>query len=693
MDRYLDLVTLARGHAQTRPDDTAYTYEREQGTLCWSYAELDRQARRVAAQLQTFGEAGQRALLLYPPGPEFLAGFFGCLYAGWIAVPAYPPRWPPRPHDSSLRRLLAVAQEAAPTVVLTTQLVHTQVGMLSSALPELSTVKWVASDVEGEITADHWQPWAPRSEDLAFLQYTSGSTDKPKGVMVSHANLLANEEMINRAFRINDQSIGGGWVPLFHDMGLIGHVLGALCTGRPCHLMDPRAFVKRPLSWLELITRYRITHSTAPDFAYRMCVDTISDDQKATLDLSCWELALNGAEPVRAETIDRFSAAFAGCGFRRTAFYPSYGLAEATLFVSGANEQREPVRVSARRSALDEGKLVEVDPATTKKDVRDLVSCGRGATGQRLEIVDPHTRKALPEGHVGEIWVAGPHIPVGYWRQPELSQGRFGVALADSDEKIFLRTGDLGVLQRGELYIVGRLSDLIVIRGVNHYPEDIERTVERLDHRFLMPCIASVEVDDQERLVLIQEVRRDFPADELPSTVVAVREALAEHHGLELYACVLVKQGTLPRTSSGKVQRLTCGRRFLGGELDVLASWTRSAEIVAETEAPASFEIEAGSPDNARVIEAWLQQRAAKLLGVEVHEIGPDRQLAEYGLDSAASVMLAGELEAWLGVQIPETISWDYPTISAIAGFLATQVTSPGARPTVHNGSAAMVEA
>lgn len=486
--------------------------------------------------------------------------------------------------------------------------------------------------------------------------------------MVSHANLLANERMIARAFRVSERSVGGGWVPLFHDLGLIGHVLGALHGGIPAHLMSPTAFLKKPLRWLELISRYRITHSCAPDFAYRLCADRAMDEAKASLDLSCWELALDGAEPVRQDTMDRFVEAFGPCGFRRSAFYPSYGLAEATLFVTGGVAVRDPVLLSARRSALEGGRLVAAEPDTPTGDVRVIVGCGSSPPEQRLVIVNPETRRPVGDGEVGEIWIAGEHVATGYWNLPEASADRFGAALAGTDERVFLRTGDLGLLSGGELFVTGRASDLIIIRGVNHYPQDIELSVERLDDRFLMPCAFSVDIDDQERLVIVQEVRRGFPPGKVDDVASRVREVVAEHHGLEVHALVLVRQGAIPRTSSGKVQR-ACAGQFVHGALDEVARWVRAIDAsVASQSRPAEADAIARDADS---VSAWLTQRVAQLLSVEPHEIDVHRNLADYGLDSAASVMLSSELERWLGREVPETISWDYPTIAAVAGFLA----------------------
>jgi acyl-CoA synthetase (AMP-forming)/AMP-acid ligase II/acyl carrier protein len=669
-----DLVSLLRSRSQQQPERLAYSYEREEGCVRLTYAELDRQARAVAARLQASRSVGERALLLYPPGPEFLAGFFGCLYAGVIAIPAYPPKLPVRPRDYNFRRILAIARDASPRFVLTTRAVLARVGESAAMLPGLQDAQWIASDAPEGPGADAWSLFTPAAEALAFLQYTSGSTGHPKGVMVSHAHILSNERMIAAAFGHSERTVVGGWLPVFHDMGLIGHVLQPLFLGVPCHLMSPVAFIKSPITWLKLISDYRITTSGAPDFAYRLCTASVSEEQKAKLDLSSWDLAFNGAEPVRHDTLEAFTAAFAACGFRRQAFYPTYGLAEATLFVSGGEKQAEPVLLPARRPELERGHFVPAEQGSQKEAVRVLVGCGRSARGQELRVVDPETRTPVPEGQVGEVWLAGPHVTGGYWQRPEQTAERFGAALAGTDAHVFYRTGDLALLWKGELFITGRASDLLIVRGVNHYPQDLELTVERVDERFLMPCAVSVEVEGEERVVVIQEVRRDFPVRETETVAAAVRQALAEAHGLELHALVLVRQSAMPRTSSGKVQRRVCRDLFLKGQLEALGRWVHGQPRPTAEAPVAPPPADTGARE---ALQSWLLERVARLLRVQPHEVDPQRHLSEYGLDSAASVLLAGELERKLGRSVPATVAWDHPTLAAIASFLTPSVAMP----------------
>ncbi|HEV7786800.1 MAG TPA: fatty acyl-AMP ligase, partial [Thermoanaerobaculia bacterium] len=445
------LTEALRETAVSRPGQIAFTFLDEAGAATdLSYADLDRRALAIAARLQELGGAGQRALLLYPPGLEFVAAFLGCLYGGVVAVPAYPPT-----SERTLPRLLAIAQDARPVLALTTSARLDKLQTLAARLPGFDSLAWVETDRIAADLAGAWRDPQPGPDTLAFLQYTSGSTAAPKGVMVSHGNLFHNEEMIRRAFGQSADSVIVGWLPLYHDMGLIGNVLQPLYLGAHCILQTPATFLQRPLSWLAAISRYRATTSGAPNFAYDLCVRRIGAEQRAGLDLASWEVAFNGAEPVRPDTLERFAAAFAPQGFRRKAFYPCYGLAEATLFVSGGGKGALPVVEAA--------------------GARGLVGCGRPWMDQRLAVVDPESGRPVSDGQEGEIWISGPSVAQGYWGQPEATERDFRARLAgdpaDAGEGPFLRTGDLGFLRGGELFVTGRLKDLIIVRGRNHYPQ------------------------------------------------------------------------------------------------------------------------------------------------------------------------------------------------------------------------------
>ncbi len=592
------LVELLQSRAQGAPDATAYTFldkgEKEGGRF--TYSQLDEQARSIAVTLQRTMKPGERALLLYPPGLDFIAAFFGCLYSGVVAVPAYPPD--PHRLERSLPRLQTIAQDAQTSAILTTRPILTMMkflmqqgkiaGMLEkipllqglgkklgekisrSHLYDFHSLPWIATNKLNAKQALSWKSPSISPEDLAFLQYTSGSTGDPKGVMLSHKNLLYNEKMIEKAFGHNEKTIVVGWLPLYHDMGLIGNVLQPLYLQRPCILMSPLDFLEKPLRWLQAISHYQATTSGGPNFAYDLCVRKVTPEDKANLDLSSWQVAFNGAEPVREETLERFTEAFSGCGFSRRAFYPCYGLAEASLIVSGGEKEEDVVSLSVEEVSLQEGKAVLGEKNTEK--VRTLIGAGKSLLEQELLIVDPKKGTPLAPLEIGEIWVSGQHVASGYWKKEEMSVSSFQ-AQVPGKEKSFLKTGDLGFLHQGELYVTGRQKDLIIVRGRNFYPQDIELTVER-SHPALRPgCTAafSVEKDSEEQLVVIQEVRREFAQDFSP-LIETIRQAVAEEQQLQLYAVVLIRAGTISKTSSGKIQRHACKKAFLDETLSVLAS-------------------------------------------------------------------------------------------------------------------------
>src|SRR5215210_3204321 len=552
------LIQVLRGRAVEHPERPAYTFlaEGEEEGARLTYGELDARARALAARLQRLGLAGERALLLYPPGLDFVAAFLGCLYAGTVAVPAYPPR-----SARMLPRLRSIAGDSRPAVALTTSDLLRQVEGLAGRLPELAGVRWLAADGPGDADAGlaaEWREPEGGGETLAFLQYTSGSTALPKGVMVGHGNLVHNEEMIQAAFGQSERSVIVGWLPLYHDMGLIGNVLQPLYAGASCVLMSPVAFLQRPSRWLRAISRYRATTSGGPSFAYELCVRRIPVAERRGLDLSSWEVAFNGAEPVRAETLERFAEAFGPAGFRREAFYPCYGLAEATLFVSGGTAGAPPAVGSFRAVDLELGQAT-MDPAG-----RRLVGCGGPWLEQEIAVVDPRTGRRCPGERVGEVWVAGPSVAQGYWQRPEETERTFRARIEGEGGRPFLRTGDLGFLRDGELFVTGRLKDLIILRGRNHYPQDLELTAEE-SHPALRQgsgAAFSVEAAGEERLVVVQELERRQEG-EAAEAAEAVRRAVAETHEVQVHEVVLVRAGTIPKTSSGKIQRHACRAGYL----------------------------------------------------------------------------------------------------------------------------------
>lgn len=568
--KFSTLVDVLSERARLQADKKAYTFlqDGEIAAHTLNYQELERLAQAIAAKLQSFNAIGQQALLLYPPGLEFIAAFFGCLLAGVVAIPAYPPR-----ANQSMSRLLAMAKDAEATFALTTTSVLANSQHWLVEYPELAQSRWLATDDIDADLADIWQKPIVNSETLALLQYTSGSTGIPKGVMVSHGNLLSNCTDLDRGWNHTADSIIVTWLPTFHDMGLIYGVIEPLYKGCSCYMMPPVSFLHKPIRWLQAISTYKASHSGAPNFAYDLCVQKITAAQKATLDLSSWQMALNGAEPVRADVLQRFAETFKPCGFDLTAFCPGYGLAEATLKVAAVRQQDPPVFLQVDADALAENRVVEV--RSNQQNVQTLVGCGRSEIDTQIVIVHPESFIPYQDSQVGEIWVSGSTIAQGYWKNPQETQKTFQATLKDGDSRTFLRTGDLGFIKDGELFVTGRLKDMIIIQGRNHYPQDIELTIEN-SHPALRPnCGAAfaVEFKGEEQLVVVQEVERNYLRRlDVNEVIGNIRQAVAAEHEIRTHTVLLVKTGTVPRTSSGKIQRQACRQNFLNNTLSLLTS-------------------------------------------------------------------------------------------------------------------------
>jgi len=552
-----------------------------------SYADLDRDARRIAEALIERGVGvGDRAMLLYPPGLDFITAFFGCMYAGVIAVPSFPPH--PAQLSRTLPRLVGIAADAELSVVLTTTTVAAAMEAITRHAPLLGKTPWVATDALDASTADLRLP-SVQSDDLAFLQYTSGSTSAPKGVMVSHANLLHNLGYANHVEENDGESVSVSWLPVIHDMGLIEGVLEPMFARYPAYLMAPAAFLQRPVRWLRAMTKYRATNSGGPNFSYDLCVRKITDSQLAELDLSAWRVAYNGAEPIRADTLASFHQRFQTAGFRWRSFYPVYGLAEATLVVSSGRRSYEPAIRSVDAGAISRGFLASWTPDTPV--VRNVVPCGNVGFGTRVAIVNPETRRRCAESEIGEIWVKSPSVARGYWRRAELSAETFGAYLDDGDGP-FLRTGDLGTMSNEELIVTGRLKDVLIVRGLKHYPQDLEITAER-QHPAIRPgCSAAFSFDDngRESIAIAAELDpRELPADvgsrklELCEIALRIKRAIADDHGIVLDAIAFLTIGAMPKTSSGKLRRHACRASFVGETLDELFRWTPATLVPERT--------------------------------------------------------------------------------------------------------------
>ena len=676
-------VELLHTRATQQPDRRAYTFlvDGETEEVHLTYQELDRQARAIAAMLQGGAAAGERALLLYPPGLDYIAAFFGCLYAGVVAVPAYPPD--PMRLERTLPRLQAIIADARPQVVLTTSAIRAFAEVLTPPGSAFQGLRWLASDsLPGEL-AESWQAPTVTGTTLALLQYTSGSTSAPRGVMLTHANLLHNSACIQRAFGHTPASRGVIWLPPYHDMGLIGGIVQPLYAGFGVVLLSPLAFLQRPIRWLQAIARYQATTSGGPNFAYDLCVRKIGPEQRAALDLSSWTVAFNGAEPIRPETLARFADAFAPCGFRPEAFYPCYGLAEATLIVTGGELTARPVVQTFQTSTIERNQAIGATPGTD--GARTLVGCGRCLPDQQILIVDPSSEQVCPPNSVGEIWVAGPSVAAGYWDRPAETAQSFQARLTGNGAGPFLRTGDLGFVQDGELFVTGRLKDLIIIRGRNHYPQDVELTVER-SHPALRPgCGAAfgAEIDGEERLVVVQEVERQARDVDVEAVAGAIRQAVAAAHEMPVYAVALLRPNSIPKTSSGKVQRHACRNGFLAGALEDIGRsiLDATADDWSETELTHDLLFAAPADARQRLLATYLQEQAARVLRVAPSRLDVERPIHMLGLDSLMALELQHSIETRLGTVVPMTWFLQDLSIAQLAAQLLAQLTTPPAHP------------
>jgi amino acid adenylation domain-containing protein len=638
-----NLVGLLRSQAEQFPNKTALRFlgDRDDEAVCLTFAEVERSARTVAAQLQAVGAAGERALVLHPPGLPYISALLGCFYAGVIAVPAYPPRF-----NRSMGRLRDIVIDARARFALTTNAAIDKIERFTDAEPILSALTWIATDMLDESLAQTWTAPTLDASSIAFLQYTSGSTSAPKGVVLSHGNLVANIEGIVRLLAITREDSGVSWLPPYHDMGLIGTILLPLCIGAQSTLLSPTAFLQRPFRWLQAISNHRATICSSPNFGYELCSRRIQAEQVATLDLKSWRTALCGAERVRADTLERFARTFAPAGFRQSAFSPSYGLAESTVAVCCDTSAGAPRM----------GNLGDLS----------LVSCGRPLPGSQVLIVDPDTGERKQDNVIGEIWISGPSVAQGYWQKPELSQSTFCATLlgaAPGDSTRYLRTGDLAFLRAGELYVAGRIKDLIILRGLNYYAEDIEESLADCHPRLRMGGAAAfgVEASGEERLVVVHEVDsiRDPPLIEMMD---AIKTRVSETHEVFVHKVVLLPPGGLPKTSSGKVQRRRCREMYLADELPAVGVETEAKTKERAAEVPPAL------------IDA-VAALMADLLGMQ--SVSPTDDFFWLGGHSLLATQLVSRIRETFAVELPLRSVFDAKTPHALAALIAAAPNMP----------------
>jgi 8-amino-7-oxononanoate synthase len=700
------LIHLLRRRVQEHREKTVYTYlkDGESQETRLTYCELERRALAIAAHLQSHLSSGERILLLYPPGTEFPTAFFGCLCAGMVAVPTYLPY-----SNRFLASLAATVSDAGPAVALTTAATLEEYRRQIDQTPGLTALKWIPTDTIPDDLANAWQEPLLDADSLAVLQYTSGSTGTPKGIMVSHGNLLHNSSVIHAVFGHSPSSRGVIWLPPYHDMGLVGGIIQPVYAGMDTILISPVHFIQKPLRWLMAISRYRGTTSGGPNFAYDLCVQKITSKQKSGLDLSSWEVAFNGAEPVRAETLQRFAAAFESCGFRQKAFLPCYGLSETTLIATGCHKSSEPIFLQADAHALKAGRLV----LASEDRGHDFKLVGNGGVppGHEIVIVDSEKQTPCKRDKIGEIWISGPSVAQGYWNRSEDSEQTFRARLADKGEGPFLRTGDLGFIHEGQLFVTGRLKDLIIIRGLNYYPQDIERTVERSHEALRAGCgvAFAVEVGDEERLVVVQEIERRYIRElDAEAVIGAIRQNISREHGIRAYAVVLIKTSSLPKTTSGKVQRRLCREHFIQGTLNVVAECLGSSQEVApgmplqaweecrpgrmraDTSAASLLKactlkvggleaddiVTEDASELIRVIESSLAKKVSDILKISFSKVDVHHPLNTLGIDSLMAVELKTAIEEDMGIEFPVEVLFLGAGIADLTAHVLWQRTS-----------------
>ncbi|MFI6047721.1 AMP-binding protein [Nocardia sp. NPDC051321] len=655
-------VDVIRHHADNTPGRRSLTFVTGASELDvhWTYGDLDTRARAIASALQDQCLPGDRVLLLYPPGLEYVAAFLGCQYAGVTAVPAYPPEV--GRSARSLSRLLGIIEDAQVSMVLTISAVRA-VGDSLLSQREGPELRWCATDIVPDSAAADWRPLLSTADDLAFLQYTSGSTRAPRGVRVTQRNLVANSELIRHAMRHDPDCHVVTWLPPYHDMGLIGGILQPLHVGMACELMSPLTFLHSPSTWLERISGKSRVSAGGPNFAYDLCARKIEPLDRERLDLSGWDVAFCGAEPVRAQTLRSFASAFEVAGFHRQSLFPCYGMAECTLMVSGGQRPDGPSEIRVDADVLEQGRISMREGAGT----RVLVGNGPVVPDHDVQVVDPQTRQPCRSDEVGEIWISGASVADGYWSEPEHGVQTFGATLPFRPGVRFLRTGDLGFLRDGELFVTGRRREMIIIDGRNLYPHDIEHSVAAC-HPGLRPgggVAFTVDPDGQPELVVLQELRHAPEIADRDGLLTTIRSVVGAEHGVMPAVVALVEPGAVPKTSSGKVQRMLCRADFERGRLAVVAQWRLADQ-------PTTLRAARGPAWQRRdELVRYLTERINTVLRLgNGSALGAKTGFLELGIDSVAAVEIRNRVQAELGVSLPIGLLFDHPTIDALASYL-----------------------
>ncbi len=648
----LVITDLLKHHAESSPEKKAYIYLRdgENDEESITFSELYNASLNIAFKLTELNAVNERILMLFPPGMEFIKAFYGCLLAGATAVPAYPPR-----KNRSVERIKTLVVDSEARFVLSTAEIHASTERSFNDLNELKSLKWINPDQSPNIIPQT-KLKSIMPGDVALLQYTSGSTGNPKGVMVTHHNLMRNLEFLRQNFSLNSQTISVSWLPTFHDMGLVEGMMGTVYSGYTGVLLPPVTFIQKPSRWIKAFDKYRGTHGGAPNFAFDFLVDNVSDEELQGLDLNCISTLYSGAEPIRKATFDRFIETYSGLGISQESLCPTYGMAESTLIISGRGTQRGPYYLNVSAPGLENNKVIPVPDSTP--DSRYIVGVGHAWIDTEIRIVNPETLLPTTPNEVGEIWVSGSIVTAGYWNKSELTIETFKAEIkGEENGKHWLRTGDLGFIYDNELFITGRLKDLIILFGKNYYPQDIEYVAEG-SHPSLRPAASaafSVDVDDTEKLVLVCEVERTSIRNlDVESVCNAIRDSISEEFEQQVYAIQLLRTASIPKTSSGKIQRRACKYGFLNKKLDVIGESFIKESSVKEN-------VENSS------IEAWLIVWINVRLGVPFEKIDVLKPISTYGLNSLKAIQLQQDFIKKHGVIIPPYLFFEKMTLKELS--------------------------